>query len=98
MEHLDINHILRIYLDADADGAFQPFGCEERLRLAFPKDYSRVMKLASPYLDEHQSPDWSRGDLVEESNRFAETLRQKFPELDDICIRALANRWAFDYK
>ena len=98
MEHFDINRVLRIYLGTDENGGFQPIGCEERLRSAFPTDYSRVMKLASPYLDEHHSPDWSRGDLVEEGNRFAETLQQKFPELDEVCIRALANRWSFDYR
>lgn len=98
MDHLDINRVLRIYLGTDANGGFQPVGCEKRLRSAFPTDYSRMMELASPYLDEHQSPDFSRGGLVEERDRFADALRQKFPELDDVCVRALANRWSYDYR
>jgi hypothetical protein len=96
----DINHVLKLYLGADATGGFQPIGCDERLQSAFPGDYTRMMELMSPYLTEDQPQDvwWSASTLSQAADRFAERLQQKFPELDAISIRALANRRAFDYK
>ena len=98
MKTSDINHVLKLYLGADASGGFQPIGCDERLRSAFPSDFSRLMQLMTRYLDEDHVPDWSKRDWVEERDLFAGGLRQKFPELDDIIVRALANRWSFGYK
>jgi hypothetical protein len=93
-----INHALKTYLGTGTTGGFQPIGCEERLRMEFPKNHAQVMELMSRYLDEDQKPDWSKGDLIQETNRFIEALSQKFPELDAITIRALANRWSFGYR
>jgi hypothetical protein len=95
----DINQALKVYLGADANGGFQPIGCDERLRLAFPRDHARMMELMSRYLDEdHRPQDWSESTLSQETERFAKVLRQKFPELDAITISALANRWSFGWK
>ena len=96
--NLDLSNALKVYLGADEDGGFQPIYCEKRLRAAFPSDYSRVIDLINPYLSEYQEPDWSNGDLVQETKRFASTLEKKFPELDTIAIRALANRWSYAWK
>lgn len=99
MDTPDINYVLKLYLGADAKGGFQPIGCNERLRSAFPKDHVRMMNLISPYLIEDRPPqDWSESTLSEEADRFAETLRKKFPELDATTVRALANRWSFSHK
>jgi predicted lysophospholipase L1 biosynthesis ABC-type transport system permease subunit len=59
-----------------------------------------MMELMSPYLAEDQPQDeWLSSDtLSQAADHFAERLRQKFPELDAISIRSLANRRAFDYK
>jgi hypothetical protein len=69
------------------------------MRQAFPDSHSQMMELIAPYLDEDRTPDWSNGplDLNQEANRFAAFLRRKFPELDDITIKALANRWHFGW-
>ena len=69
------------------------------MRQAFPDSYSQMMELIAPYLDEDQTPDWSNGnlDLNQEANCFAASLRRKFPELDDITIKALSNRWHFGW-
>ena len=93
----DINHVLKVYLGADENGGYQPLYRDERMRQAFPDSYTRMMELIAPYLDEDQTPDWANAnpDLGEEANRFAAALRRKFPELDDITIKALANRWHF---
>ena len=93
----DINQLLKLYLGADQNGGYEPLYREERLRKAFPNDHERMLELMAPYLNEDPPRDWTR-DLVEERDRFEAKLRQKFPELDAISARVLANRWSFDWK
>jgi hypothetical protein len=96
MEQPDINHVLKVYLGADANGGYQPIGCDKRLRAAFPRDQTQMMQLMSRYLDEdHPMQEWTERTLAQETSRFVEILNRKFPELDAITIRALANRWSF---
>jgi len=96
----DINHVLKLYLGADANGGFQPIGCDARLKSALGGDFARILEFMSPYLAEDQPQnEWlSAETLSQAADRFAERLQQKFPELDAISIRSLANRRAFDYK
>ncbi len=94
----DVNHVLKVYLGADENGGYEPLHCDERMRETFPDTHSRMMELIAPYLAEDQEPDWTRGDLVQEGDRFEKALREKFPELDAIAAKALANRWSFDWK
>jgi hypothetical protein len=95
----DINHVLKVYLGTDENGGFEPIYCSERMRQAFPDSFSHMMELIAPYLDEGEPPDWSKGnlDLIQEADRFAASLRRKFPELDDLIIRSLSNRWHFGW-
>ena len=95
----DINHVLKVYLGTDENGGYEPLYRDERMRQAFPDSYSQMMGLIAPYLEEDQIPDWSDAslDLNREADRFAASLRRKFPELDDITIKALANRWHFGW-
>jgi hypothetical protein len=90
----DINDVLRIYLGTDANGGYEPLYKEERMKQAFPDSHSRMMELIAPYLAEDQEPDWTT-DFLQQSHRFEATLRQKFPELDAVIARCLANRWHF---
>jgi hypothetical protein len=95
----DINHPLRHYLGTDDDGGYQPSGCDDRLRVAFPNDYDRIVELLAPYLDEEHAPeDWTGQSLAEEAGYFVSKLQTKFPELDDLSIKGLANRWSFDWR
>ena len=94
----DINHVLRVYLGADEHGGYQPVFREERMRQAFPDKYAEMMELIAPYLEEDYWPDWTQGDLIQETDRFEAKLRHKFPELDAIVVRALGNRWSFAWK
>jgi hypothetical protein len=95
----DLNHALKLYLGAEHDGGYQPTGCDDRLRAAFPNDYDRIVELLSPYLDEEHAPeDWTGRSLAEEADCFAGKLQTKFPELDDVSIEGLANRWSFDWR
>jgi hypothetical protein len=95
MDTPDINHVLKVYLGIDVTGGFQPIGCDERLEAAFPNDHFRLMQLISPYLRVDHVADWSKNGLEEEAELFALELWRKFPELDDVSIRALVNRWSF---
>jgi hypothetical protein len=89
----DVNHVLKVYLGADANGGYQPLYRDERLRQAFPGTYLEMLKLIATYLDEDQEPDRTVGDLIQQAVRFEAALRQKFPELDATAARTLANRW-----
>lgn len=95
----DVNRVLKVYLGTDENGGYQPLHRDERMRQAFPESYSRMMELIAPYLDEDPAPDRSNGtpDLNREAGRFAASLRRKFPELDDVTIKALAARWCFGW-
>src|SRR5262245_20354577 len=90
----DINHVLKVYLGADENGGYEPLYCEERLRQAFPDGYAEMKRLIARYLQEQHVSDWT-GDLIQERDHFERALRQKFPELNAIVARALANRWHF---
>lgn len=92
-----MNHVLRIYLGTDDNGGYEPLYRDERMRQAFPDSYLQMMQLIAPYLEEDQEPDRTMGDLIQQAERFAATLRQKFPELDATVIRALASRWHFGW-
>lgn len=95
----DINQLLKIYLGANDEGGYQPIGCDERLRAAFPKDYDRMVNIMSPYLSEDHPPEnWAARTLAEEADHFAGKLRAKFPELDARSIKALANRWSYAWR
>jgi hypothetical protein len=80
----EINDLLHLFLGADERGGFQPVGCDERLRRAFPDTHSEKMGMIQRYLAE--------------SRLFAKMLEAMFPELDSISARALANRFAYDWK
>jgi len=56
-----------------------------------------MMALMTPYLDADQERDWTL-DFILDAQRFEAALRQKFPELDAVIARALANRWSFGWK
>jgi hypothetical protein len=95
----DINHVLRVYLGAGADGGYEPLYHDERMRQVFPETYPRLMEVIAPYLDADQTPDFSNADLdlLQEAGRFAAALRRRFPELEDATIKALADRWHFGW-
>jgi hypothetical protein len=93
----DVNLLLKVYLGADENGGYEPLYRDERMRQAFPDNYSEMMQLIAPYLRENQERDSTKGDLIQQAERFQAALAQKFPELDAIVVRALGNRWHFDW-
>jgi hypothetical protein len=95
---VDVNQALKVYLGADERGGYQPGDGSERLRQAFPREWGEMLAELSKYLNEDHVPDWSARDLSEETRRFASSLKSKFPELNDVIARALANRWSFGWR
>jgi hypothetical protein len=93
----NINSLLKLYLGADEDGGIRPLNCEERFKNEFPCDHSAMRQLIAQYLEEDRERDWTV-DFLEDTHRFEAELRQKFPELDAISARALANRRSFRWK
>ena len=95
----DLNSILKVYLGTDSRGGYQPIGIDQRMKQAFPKDHDAKMALIAKYLEaEHPPADWEKTGLAEEAKVFAEKLANRFPELDAVAARALANRWSFGWK
>ena len=94
----EINDALRVYLGTDGNGGFDPIGCEERLAHAYPVDHVQKRRLIERYLAEWQTPDWSKQDLIQAGDAFADILRKKFPELETVIVRALANRFTFSWR
>ena len=95
----DINEILRVYLDTDSRGGYRSgigIDQEARLRKAFPNmDIDDLMQRIDPYLEEWHNPDYEWEDLAAEADKFEELLVKKFPELDPLIARSLANRWSY---
>jgi hypothetical protein len=92
---LDVNRVLKIYLGADENGGYEPLRRDERMKEAFPESYPQMMAVIAPYLAEDPDPDWTSGDLIQQAKGLEAVLRRKFPELDAIAVKALANRWHF---
>jgi hypothetical protein len=93
-----INDILKTYLGTDEAGGYQPIGCEDRLRRAFPTDHEEMKELIGRYLAAGHMPDWSKNDLIQEGTLFAVELRKEFPELDEVVVRSLANRFTYAWR
>lgn len=95
----DINYILKVYLGTDSRGGYQPVGIDQRMKQAFPNDHDAKMVLIAKYLEaEHPPTVWEKVGLAEEAEVFADKLANRFPELDAVAVRALANRWSFGWK
>lgn len=94
----DANSLLVLYLGSGDGGGYQPVGGKARVKEAFPRDHLEKMRMIAPYLDEDHRPDWERNDLVTEFRLFESELRRKFPELDALVTRALASKWAYEWR
>ena len=68
----------------------------ERSEREEPRDVE-VEPVRQHQLEADQERDWTL-DLGEDARRFEATLRQKFPELDPIVARSLANCWSFGWR
>jgi hypothetical protein len=94
----DVNSLLKLYLGTDINGGFQPVGCDERLQHVYPHEHKAKKKLIDRYLEADRTPDWSKHDLLHEGAIFSGMLREQFPELDDVVVRSLANRFMFGWR
>jgi hypothetical protein len=94
----NINEILRIYLGTDTSGGYQPVGCEDRLRDAYPSNPDMVLARIAHYLDFEFSPAYQFPDLVQARDAFESAIKTTFPELEPVVARALANRYAYNWR
>ena len=94
----DMNEVLRIYLGTDQNGGYQPIGNDDRLKVAYPDCYDEMIRIIEPYLEFEFTPDWKTQTLIQASDAFATALKEKHPELTDLIVRSLSNRFAFDWK
>ena len=98
---VDINRALQAYLGCNSSGGYQPLGDHDaRLRQAFPLESESARDAIEVYLREADGFAYppeaqslsAAGELV------ATTLHEKFPDLDDLSIRCLANRCTFRWR
>jgi len=94
----DVNTILRVYLAPDENGGFQPIGCEDRLSETFGRSVDAKKKEIERYLSFPHQPDWTKHELLEEGEIYASLLRASFPELQDTVVKALANRFMYNWR
>jgi len=96
---MTVNEILKIYLGADEKGGYQPVGSgADRLKRASPSEWEKQLRHITPYLDFDHTPDWSTQNLSQASDAFAERISEQFPELDEIAVRSLANRFSYNWR
>ena len=94
------NHVLAVFLGADANGGYTPTGGQERLTQAFPRDSGGVCELIEKYLEfpDYPPEEWASNDLAAAAAVYEQRLARAFPELDARCVSALANRWSYSWR
>lgn len=94
-----VNESLKRCLGGAEVCGYQPVGFEERLREAFDAATAAEQALMRSALDLEWSPSqWARGDLSADAAAYEVMLRDRFPELEALVIRALASRWAYQWR
>lgn len=96
MSHL--NSLLMLCLGSDESGGYQPVGFEERLQSVCSDASQEEQAIIERLLIEDWAPDWKNASLSEEAQRFAEVLVHKYPDLEPVVARALANRWSYGWR
>jgi len=100
MVDLDIQEAVRIYLDPDRTGGYEPIYGERRLRERFGADAAHV----KARIDEFLAPVHAFGDgirsepLTQISERGAARAQELYPTLDPILYRAISNTLAYAWK
>ena len=94
---MNVNKILKIYLGANKDGGIMPVGKIERLKENYPKTYKEEETKIKKYLEFYPKIDQAYSSehilLI-----FEKELKNEFPELDDISVKALTNDLAYSRK
>ncbi len=95
---IDNNAALQIYLGGRGSSGYLPFGHKERLRAAYGDQFENVLTTLSPYLNADHTPNWQTSTYEAEPARYAQLLCETFPELNEISISSLVNRWSYNWK
>jgi len=101
MEQLDSNSVLITYLGAGVRGGYQPIGCEERLKSAYPTQFNQAKLLVEKYLNtmsDHPPNKWMSNDLAKERSIYESSLEAQYPELGKLAINSLACYWSYQWK
>jgi hypothetical protein len=95
---LDVHEAVRIYLDPDPTGGYEPICGEERLRARFGSDFEQVKARIREFLDPICAFDVSTLDLREIADRTAARAKELLPDLDPVLCRSIGNYHSYSYK
>ena len=96
----DPSEVLVLYLGAGESGGYSLMGHEERLRAAFPIDFTSARESIEKYLQfpDYPPTEWASNDLALAQGIYEQRLAHAFPELSARAINALACRWSYRWK
>ena len=96
----DASEVLVVYLGAGETGGYQPIGCDERLRAAYPRNFQVALAEIEKYLNfpDYPPPEWGSTDLATEQGIYEKRLAEAFPELSARAVNALACRWSYGWR
>jgi hypothetical protein len=94
----DVQEAVRIYLDPQLTGGFEPIYGEERLRARYGADLEQVKARIREFLDPICAFDVSTLDLCEIADRTAARARDLHPDLDPVLCRSIGNYLSYSYK
>jgi len=96
----DPSEVLVLYLGAGESGGYSPMGHEERLRAAFPIDFTSARESIEKYLQfpDYPPTEWASNDLAVAQGIYEQRLARAFPELSARAINALACRWSYSWR
>lgn len=95
---MDVNNVLQVYLGTDANGGYHPVGGDTRLRATFPDRYEQVREMIRPYLETGFREEWINETWEQTFSAYAAALKERFPELSDLTVRSLVNRFAYGWR
>jgi hypothetical protein len=93
-----LNGFLKCCLGTNQDGGYQPIGFSDRLQSVYSEATQEEQALLQEILSEDRSPNWTSDSLTEEARLFEIVLAEKYPYLEPVVARALANRWAYGWR
>lgn len=98
--HQDLDRALQIYLGASATGGITPGGGPERFENAYGSSATALRAEVEACLESlnNPPPDWSRETYDGAIERVRALAKQRYPQLSDTTIKALANYFAYDWR
>jgi hypothetical protein len=94
----DIHEAVRIYLDPERTGGYEPTYGESRLRARYGAEFDEAKVRVRWFLDPICAFDVSTLDLREIADRAAARAKELHPDLDPVLCRAIGSYLSYGYR